>query len=461
MADKPADKTMLPSLLEQNPAPVDKPSQDRIDAERSQVDRIMEVFLQLLPSNYVAQVQGPFYTLRYQAAAEQIAKFQITAQEVYADSVYDFTRSEFLYQILGALVFPDAQTDGWPDIDGDLSYRQFLKRMVVLLLQGATKKTIKEGVELLTDATVEVIEKVIEDRQLKGDSAWGFDDQFSFEINVEDERTIIVGDQTITLPDFPDDPITLIRNVGIVLRALKPAHTLYDFRFLFREDFGPLFTDTYSFKWENYYYEDFRRYCLGAKRIYGTNGETLTDRTLFSDPTRDFTSVQVGALLTILSGPNSIHVGGIEGTPASSDEGHVGRYRVEEILVFPVGTDPVAREYTTSPTGLTGTATVTGDVIEDDSQNWALAQEGEILTFSDGPNAGRYRLKTVLGNEGGPVGFAPGPGTKVRPAMSLLRIRRRMSRAVTGQEYEVVVDRLGKQVPQEVNGEDATVFFLR
>lgn len=461
MADKPVDKTLLPSLLEQNPAPFAEPSQDGIHQQRSQVDRIMEVFLQLLPSNYVSDVPGPFYTLRYQAAAEQIAKFQIAAQEAYADSVYDYTRSEVLYQILGALVFPDAQTDGWPDIDGDISYRTFLKRMVILLLQGATKKTVKEGVELLTDATVEVIEKVIADRQLKGQSAWGFDDQFSFEINVESERTFTVGETTITLPDFPDDPFTLVNNARIVLRALKPAHTLYDFRFLFKESFGTLFSGTNTFEWSNYYYEDFRRYCLGAQRIAGTAGETLTDRALFSDPTRDFTSVQVGSLLTILTGPNSIHVGGVEGTTASQDEQYVGRYRVEAVLAFPVGTDVTPRSYTTSPTGLTGGATVDGDVIEDASQNWALADEGEILTFSAGPNAGSYRLKMVLGNDGGPVGFAPGPGTKVRVAPSILRIRRRMARSVTGQSYEVVVDRLGKQVPQEVEDEDATVFFLR
>jgi len=461
MTDKPVDKTLLPSLLAQNPAPFDELSQNRINQERSQVDRIMEVFLQLLPSNYVSDVPGPFYTLRYQAAAEQIAKFQITAQEAYADSVYDYTRSEVLYQILGALVFPDAQTDGWPDIEGDISYRAFLKRMVVLLLQGATKKTVTEGVELLTDATVEVIEKVIEDRKLKGKSAWGFDDQFSFEINIENERTITVGTTTITLPDFPVDPFTLVSNVRIVLRALKPAHTLYDFRFLFRESFGTLFTDTYSFEWHNYYYEDFRRYCLGAKRIAGAAGETLTDRSLFSDPSRDFTSVSVGALLTILTGPNSIHVGGIEGTPASSDEQYVGRYRVISILAFPVGTDPTPHSYTTIPTGLTGTATVTGDEVEDVLQDWALAVEGEVLTFSDGPNAGSYRLKTVLGNDGGPVGFVAGPGTRVRVAPSILRLQRRMAQSATGQGYEVVVDRLGRQVPQEVEDEDATVFFLR
>jgi len=73
MADKPADKTLLPTLLEQNPSPVGGSGQDRIKTRREQVDSIMSVFMQVLPSNYVAQVQGPFYTVQFQAAAEAIA----------------------------------------------------------------------------------------------------------------------------------------------------------------------------------------------------------------------------------------------------------------------------------------------------------------------------------------------------------------------------------------------------
>ena len=99
MADQPVDKTLLPSLVPQNPAPFEQDSQGRKNVVRSQVDRIMEVFLQVLPSNYVSQVSGPFYTIQLQSIAERIADFQITAQEVMADSVFDYTRSEVLYQI--------------------------------------------------------------------------------------------------------------------------------------------------------------------------------------------------------------------------------------------------------------------------------------------------------------------------------------------------------------------------
>ena len=452
MADWPTDKTALPALVTQNPAPFDENSQGRKDAVREQVDRIMEVFFKVLPSNYVAQVTGPSYTLQFQAAAEQIASFQIAAQEVWADSVFDYTRSEVLFQMLGALVFPDAETDGWPELDGDLTYREFLQRMVELLLQGATEASVKAGIELLTTALVEVIERSVAARQTPN-SAWGPADQFTFEVNVTGSRTVTVGETTITLDDFPDDPLTLASNVAIVLRALKAAHTLYDYRNLFRDSFGTLFTDELTFTFDNYYYEDLRKFCLGAKRVAGTAGVTLTDRSLFSDPNRDFTSVQVGATLIVLTGPNST-------AASSTDEGWVGRYRVEEVRAFPVGDDSTARAYTTV-SGLSGTATVAGDIITDSAQDWGLAPEGDILTFSEGPNAGSYRLKTVLGSEGGPVGFvAPTtPATQVRVAPSILRIRSRMAQAATGQSYTVTIDRLGVQVPREESAEDASDFF--
>ena len=448
---KPPDKTLLPDLVSQNPAPV-ADSQDRKNKVRDQVDRIMQIFMQLVPSNYVSQVTGPFYTLQYQAIAERIADFQITAQETFADSVYDYTRPEFLYQILGALVFPDAPTEGWPTIHGDLSYREFLKRMVVLLLQGATPKTIKEGVELLTDATVTVIEKGIVARKLKGLSPWGEDDEFSFEVSVEKQAgTIKVGEETVILDKFPDDPITLVSNVKIVMQALKPAHTLYDFRFLFSDSFSHLFSESYTWDYRVYHYEDFRRYCLGIERVDGTAGETLVDRTLFSDPTRDFWSILPGAVLTVTNGPNAASVAGNEQYP--------GKYRVEEVRAFPVGDDPVPRAYTTTG-GLSGTATVSGDVIEDPLQDWGVATEGEILTFMAGPNAGRYRLKTLMGLNGGDVGKAVGPATKVRVSHSILRLVVRMPKTTTGQSYSVTVDRLGVQRPHFVVGEDATSMFL-
>jgi hypothetical protein len=463
-------KDLFPSQLTQNPSPVQIPTQDRRDKERSQVDRIMEVFLAILPSNYVSKVTGPYYSVQYQAAAEQIAKFQITAQEVFSDGIYGWTRPEFIHQILGSLVFPDA-SDGLPDIEGDLSYREFLRRMVVLLLQGATKQTIQGGVELLTDAAVEILERGILRRRYGAASGYGPEDQFVFEINVSNlvgavsdgtfypqtgaQDVIEIDDFPVPIDDnslipiygFPDDPFTFIENLRLVMRALKPAHTLYDLRFLFRDSFGEIFTEEMSWEMDSYYYEDLRKYCLGAKNITSEAGETLVDRSLFSDPTRDFSLVHPGAKLMVLTGLNAL------GRP----------YRVAEVRTFPVGDDTTARAYTTSPTGLTGTATVSDSDIEDPLQDFGQAVEGEILTFTEGPNAGDYRLSVLLGLYGGPVGGTvppvPWSYTRVRAAPSLLRIDTRMPTAATGQTYTVTVDRLGVQVPQEVSGEDASIYF--
>jgi hypothetical protein len=453
MADQPADKNLLPSLLSQNPAPFEKDSQDRKDKVRSQVDRIMEVFLKVLPSNYVSQVTGPLYTIQLQALAERIADFQITAQEAFADNSYDYTRSEVLWQILGALVFPDAGVVGAPVLEGDITYRTFLRRMVELLLQGSTAQTQKEGVELLTTAIVEVIERSVAARQTPN-SAWGFDDQFTFEVNVTGSRTTDTVPPVI-LEDFPSNLLTLQNNTLLVLRALKPAHTLYEFRSLFQEVFGALFTDTVEWEYEQYHYEDFRRFWLGAKCITGTAGITLTDRTLFSDPTRDFTAIQTGAVLQILTGANS-STGGL-GT-SEKREDYPGHFRVVDIRAFAVD-DAVPRAYTTV-SGLSGTATVSGAVLTDPVQDWALAPEGDILTFTSGPNAGQYRLQTVLGLGGGPCGFAVGPSTQVRVAPSLLRVRPRMAQALSGQSYKVDVDRLGVCVPHTVLAEDVSDQFI-
>jgi len=423
----------LPSSIVQNPSSTPQSGQDYQDKTRALVENILSVFYQLLPSNYVSQVTGPFYTLQFQAAAEQIAKAQVALQEVFYDSDVDFTRPEFLYQIIGSLVFPDAD-DGIPQLDGDLTYRTFLKRMILLLLDGATATTIEQGLELLTDADIEVIEKAVVARDTPG-SAWGFDEQHELEINIRTENC----------DSFPDDPFVLQENARLVIRALKPATKLFQFRFLFCEAFGPLFEDEVTWELDIYRYEDFRKYCLGAKELVGSAGETLTDRGLFRDPYRSFRSISPGAVVTISSGANA------------------GRWIVKEILVYPLGDDSTPRSFTTSPSSLTGTLTITDGVIEDitASADFSDAVEGEVLTIADGPNAGPYRLETLISGQGGPVGTVPSGSLiyRVTPAPSLIRIERRMPVVAIGQAYTITVDRLGIQIPRVVLKEDHSAEF--
>jgi hypothetical protein len=422
----------FPYDISQNPAPTPESGQDYDTARRELTNAIMQTFFRVLPSNYVSVERGPWYTLQFQAIAEQLAAWQIAAQEVYKDSTWDFTRPEFLWEILGRLVFPASSSrEGFPQVNGDIECRDFLRQMVLLLLAGATAESMQQGAELLTDASAILIEKFLHSVPRDPAGLWTIDNQFEVEIFIESEGGTA----------FPADPFNLQTNAGLILDALKPAHVLYEYRFLFREVFGPLFTDEVSWTMSQYHYDDLRKYCYGAREITGTAGETLTDRFLFTDTTKSLGSVQPGAILRIDAGVNA------------------GTYEVVEVRVFPLGTDTTARAYTTSPTGLTGTATVSGDTITDSGQDFGAAVEGEVLTFTAGPNAGSYRLETLLGSNGGLVGFATGPATQVRPSPCILRVSKRMPAAATGQTYLVDVDRLGMRTPKTITNEDASEQF--
>jgi len=457
---------LLPLGITQNPASTIAEGQQFERSVQSEVENILSEFFQRVPDNYFSEVVGPFYTQQFQSAAEVIAKIQIVSQEIFEDSDYDFTRPEYLFQVLGNYIFPDGDRDGIPKIEGDISYRSFLQALVLLILRGATPSVIKEGVELLTNAQVTVNEKFKEN--LGEQSKEAFLKQFGFEIFV----SVLSDDYLIPgyKDKFPDNPFVTEANVKLVMKVLKPSHTDYTYSHLFLDTFKvpsvglpvtdpeeieagitqasvetmrELFVDSYEWVIRNYYYEDFRKFCTGVKQITGSSGETLTDRRLFRDITRSFISISEGSYLTVTSGSNA------------------GSYRVNEVVYFPLGDDSTPRAYITSPTGLTGTATVSGNVVEDSSQDFSSSVEGEILEFTGGPNQGTYRLSFLLGPGGGPIG-SDGLVSfyKVRISPTILRLKDRMPLVLTGQTYTVTVDRLGVLTPKEVTGEDVSSYFI-
>lgn len=499
----PATTPVVPS---QNPDPNGDIGQTYIAHKQELVSQIMAAFRTNLPSNYVSVINGPYYTLQFQALAERLAEFQITASQVFRDAEYDILRSEYLWQTLGTLVFP---TNDVPQIDGDTLYRDFLRGMVRLLLQGATKASVQGGIELLTDDVVTVIERFIAARE--PGSEWTNLDTFSFDVLVE---------------GLPTNPFTLAENVRKVLDALRPAHTLYTYANVLREEFPTPISDDYAWDLTNYHYDDTRKYCGGAEAITGTTGVTpVTDVATLTDIARSFEHIKVGSTLSIPFGEAASEVFtvvdavnlifqatnlsltaltpllsmvGLRNTTTGFDFNITGArilsfntVQLDADLTQPALTvgdvlqgnylwrnspnagairrvvgirgfrtdDATARPYTTSPTGLTGTARVVGGAAVDLAQNFGLCVDGEVLTFASGPNAGlAYRLATLLGNNGGPVGLVTGPATAVRPAPSTLLLSARLFPA-TGQTYQVTVDRLGVQVPQVVTAEDASAQF--
>jgi hypothetical protein len=422
-------RPLVPFTEAQNPAPSPVTGQAYQANKQALVNLLMQSFRSVLPSNYVSQVNGPWYTLQFQAMLEQLVDAQLTANEVLKDSSWDFTRPEFLWQALGTLVFPGG---GVPRIDGDVRYREFLRGMVRLLLQGATTQSMKEGVELLDpDLVVQVVENYLATPPRDPVGGKTLLDQFGVEVFVS---TASGG--------FPADPFVTERNARMVLAALKPAHVLYTYSYLFTDAFEKVADDEggLSLALDTYYYDDARKYCEGAKEITGT-ALVSASRLLLTDPSLSFYSVRPGAVLRVTSGVNA------------------GVYTVTALVALLGGTDTTPRSYVTTPTGLTGTLTASGpDTLTDPLQNWGLAAENEQVTIAGGANAGTYRLDTVLGSAGGAVGSLGVSGTSVRVSPSTLKVNRRFV-ATGSTPYEVDVDRLGVRSPQFVAGEDASVQF--
>ena len=460
-------------------------------ARRDQlVETILDVFADALPSNYASHVRGPFYSHMFRVMAEGLAEIQLEAELIVEESIdLGLVRSDFIYQLLGKLVFPNTNKADLL-IDGDVSMRTFLQSMVDLLLEGARKDPIQTAANLLGDASVEIVPK--SDHQ-SATSAWGLGDQFEFEVNVIAHKStegdsqdhwhrVLVDSQgdgrTIgtffnraermevhthdvrgfavqrytegtgqshdhqCFQRFPEDPFILQHNIQLVLAALKPAHTLYEYRHLFVEGFGELFQDDFIMEHESWRYEDLRKNWRGNKALRGNGDTGSSDRSLLIDSDQDFSRVPPYAVVRIAEGANE------------------GTYQAVEALPLPVMSDGVARPYYTSPSGVSGDATVTNGEVEDTEADFSVLVSGEKLVFTEGPNTGTYRVASLLGSHGGPVGKTEGPATRLRLAHSLLRMRPRMTYVVEEQSYQVGLDRLGESEPTFVVGEDSTSQFI-
>lgn len=385
----------------------------------------------LLPSTYVSETDGPVYRALVGALAVLSASAHIEALEVQADAVGAWARPEILPGTLGTLLFPTWATTGYPEVDGDNRARALLLRVAELLLAGATPEAMVEGVRALDDEAVFSIEERGRTLSLLGRrSGWNASQAFAVEISIEakDGRG---------LPSFPRDPIQLLRNAGIVLGALSPAHVARELRNLFR-DAGAQPAEVGAPAWDldASYYDDTRVYHSGIRRIRGA-GRSSADLMCWCDADRDFSIIPPGAELRILTGPGSVR-------ESPADRGARGRRRVAEVRTLPVPDDPVPRPYSTQPSNLSGDVVASGGDLWDSEQDFSGAKPREVIQILGGPNAGKYRLRDALGGSaGGPIGRASGPCAWARPYSGVLYLEARLMVPGAG-SYEVDADPAGK-----------------
>lgn len=238
----------------QSPYPVvydGKQYQLRLKAE---ADEILSNLIAMLPSYYMAETPSTNYALELRAFAIELAKIRLELNDISEDGYFATTRSEFLYQVLGYLIFVKSQI---PDTDfNDKEFKNFLLAIVKIYFQGSTTESIADGIELFTDRVVTITQHYLETEA--GSEGYDISDQFGMTINFE-----ISGD------DVPQNFVALDNNIKILVRLIKPAHTLFNLRYIFSDDFDTIneVIDSYKFQFSDYNYDDVR------KNWYGLEGE--------------------------------------------------------------------------------------------------------------------------------------------------------------------------------------------
>jgi hypothetical protein len=224
------------------------------------VQRASTIFTNLmnfLPSNYISTVQGPNYSVELKAVAVELARLELALEDVAADEEFGKTRTDFLYSLIGYMVFlnnklPVTQFD-------DLEFRTFLINVIKLYFQGSIPDTMREGVQLFISDSVTITENFLLVRA--GASGYDISDQFGFQIDIS----------SIGSPGFPADFFDMDTNIRLILDIMRPAHTLFRIRYLFTDEYTPnpdqggKILDAMRWSMSNYYYEDFRRYPRGLK----------------------------------------------------------------------------------------------------------------------------------------------------------------------------------------------------
>ena len=213
---------------------------------------VFTALLNLLPSNYVSAIQGPNYTVELKAVAVEIAKIELALEDVDMDRDFTRTRSDFLYSVIGYLVFLNNKL---PTLDfDDTEFRTFLLSLIKIYFQGSVPESIKDAVSLFISEDFQVLENFLLTRA--GASGLDISDQFGFQINIEIDGT------------FPPGLFDLQSSIRIILDIIRPAHTLFKIRFIFKDNYKPnsgKILDALRWKLSDYHYEDYRSYWTGIR----------------------------------------------------------------------------------------------------------------------------------------------------------------------------------------------------
>lgn len=261
---------------------------------KKRANAILSTLMGFRPSNYLSEIPSTEYSKHMRAMATELAKLTFELERLSDDQKFENVRSEFLYQIVGELVFIN---DKIPEIDfDDEEFRNFLLKVIDIYFQGSTPESIRDAVELFTDEDFTVTERFKDARN--SPSARGIGDQFEFNIEFESGKT------------FADDYFGLQNNLNLLIQLVKPAHTLFAARSLFEELFPtPERVETSErYFLKDDHYEDVRSYWQGMAGFTSNTGmieQSNKSQLKETDDSKPLGKSAIGTELIVLKGDNS------------------------------------------------------------------------------------------------------------------------------------------------------------
>lgn len=243
------------------------------------IQRTQSIFknlLDLLPSNYISTIEGPNYTVETKAVALELARLELALEDVKFDVDYETTRTDFLYTLIGYMVFANGQLPR-TSYD-DEQFRQFLLQVIGIYFKGSIPSALLQGVELFFLGELTLTENFLLARLPH--SGFDISDEFGFQVDILD-----------TSSGFPPDVATLEFNTRLILDIIRPAHTLFKIRYIFTDHYNPNngagILDSASWRMASYYYDDFR-VCPDGLQDIDRMGRKVNQQVVAEDHTGDF-----------------------------------------------------------------------------------------------------------------------------------------------------------------------------
>jgi hypothetical protein len=221
-------------------------------------DLLLSAMQDLIASNYPKSPNTNFGVF-YRTLGREFARLQQSMGYINDDGIYTKTRVQFLQQILGERLFLGNEVI--PTGYNDASYREYLISIKDAYLKGSSKSSIESSIKDLTGQIVNLKELYLEAR--KPDSSYTVIDTHKMIVEVFVDQLIASGISLSTISSQLDFYINLIR----------PAHVLYDTKFIWTETFDinkthdVLFGDTGGGCVPVYLYDPFHEPTVIAQEI--------------------------------------------------------------------------------------------------------------------------------------------------------------------------------------------------